>query len=66
MGKDYLKTWLETGYAPMPNIYEVLHFSWIRETQADKWDKKHYLLSGEWVYIEVLAEKWTWKITEES
>jgi hypothetical protein len=58
----YDETWLRTGICPDPNFYEVEHSAWLAETGAARYGMKHFLITGEDSYIEVIAADWTWEV----
>jgi hypothetical protein len=54
-------SWLSTGIAPDPRMYEVVPSSWIEQLGLQKSGRwHHYLLTGSEGYIEVIAQGWKW------
>ncbi|SIN65068.1 hypothetical protein SAMN02745824_1469 [Parasphingorhabdus marina DSM 22363] len=54
--------WLETGKAPNPRAFEIEGSPWLAE--LDEEEAKglhHYIFLGHEIYVEVLAEGWSWE-----
>ena len=53
--------WLETGLAPDSRVYEVSNSPWIAELEGDSIGCRHYILSGNDEYVEIVAKGWSWE-----
>lgn len=55
------RVWRATGIYPDSNAYEVLDSRWVAETEAWRWQGTHFLFVGEDLYIEALAQRFSWE-----
>ena len=63
--REYLEResqyWLDTGQCPDPLFYQVEGSRWLAELGEKAKGLYHYMLLGHEVYVEVLAEGWSWE-----
>lgn len=53
--------WSQTGKSPDPSAYEIEHSPWLTELGDEAKGLHHYIFLGHEIYVEVLAEGWSWE-----
>lgn len=61
--RDHIQLWYELEASPLPGMYSIEPSVWLQSKR--KRDRKHYMILGEDMWIEVLAEEWSWKLVDE-
>lgn len=61
--RQHIRLWQETELCPLPNMYSVASSTWLA-THPDK-SKKHYVILGEDMWIEILGKDWRWEFLDE-
>jgi hypothetical protein len=58
---EFRTSWLEAGNCPDPNIYEIMHSTWLNSSGAIRFGCKHYVVVGRDLWLELLALDFKWR-----
>jgi hypothetical protein len=64
--RDFRMLWTKTGICPDPLVYEIQTSTWLEQTGAGRYQCKHYVVKGHDMWIELLAQNFSWRWIEPS
>ena len=65
--------WKTTGHCPTPRMYSIEPSAWLESLTKEGYKyhlgdqpAKHYMILGEDMWIEILADQWSWKLEQKT
>jgi hypothetical protein len=58
----FWRLWRDTGFCPDPQVYNVIGSPWLLSVAGDMPHLMHLLVMGDDMYVDVLAESWSWEV----